>query len=147
MWNINHTHGGMRFWLLTFFPYFLLNKLKFVGIPLDRGAIFFKCQQVEAHQHPPLTKEKTQKRKEKRKEKKTYLQAHGSSCFAPSFPMLQIVPLRILKSVPFSCSWSFESPQPKCPCCPCFSSVGDGRECKGGVSKMREDDGLVGGRG
>jgi len=48
--------------------------------------------------------------------------------------------------VPFSSSSSFESPQPKCPCCPCFSSVGDGRECKGGVTKTREVDGLVGGR-
>jgi hypothetical protein len=51
-----------------------------------------------------------------------------------------------LKVVPFSHFSNFEIPQPKCLCCPCFSSVGNGRECKGGVSRMKEVDGLVGGK-
>jgi hypothetical protein len=69
------------------------NKLKFIGIPLDRGANILKCQQAEAHRHPLLTKEKTQKKKKKKRRKLTSKLMALHVLQAPPFPTLQTVPL------------------------------------------------------
>jgi len=68
---------------------------------------FLKCQQAEAHQHPPLTKEKTKKKKKIRKLTSKLMDFHVLQ--ALPFPMLQIVPLQTLKLVPFSRSSSSSS--------------------------------------